>query len=293
MILLLLSCNNSSKTETDNNSKTDTMNTATIEKKNKPINNIKGAAGHLYVDDGGNGGIPVLFVHSFGGSTQHWAAQLEHLRTNRQAVAFDLRGHGQSDAPGNNDYNVESLTNDIAAVADSLKLKRFMLVGHSMGGSAAIAYAGKHPDRVAGLLLTGTPGKTPKEQAAPIIASLESDKYEKVMEDYMKQLLANAKPETEKLEREGMNKISKEASLSIIKAAFQFDPLPSLRNYPGPKLIVSASKDEQPGSLHQLLPEIPFKKVEGTSHWIQMDKPDEFNKILDGFLEKVEKENKK
>jgi pimeloyl-ACP methyl ester carboxylesterase len=270
------------------------MNTTSLkETRIIPPNTIAGAAGNLYVDDVGKGGIPVVFIHSFGGSSAHWAAQLQHLKSNRRAIAFDLRGHGQSDVPANNDYNVESLANDIAAVADSLRLARFILVGHSMGGSAAIAYAGKHPDRVAGLLLTGTPGKTPKEQAAPIIASLESDKYEKVMEDYMKQLLANAKPETEKLEREGMNKISKEASLSIIKAAFQFDPLPSLRSYPGPKMIVSASKDEQPGSLHKLLPEIPFKKVEGTSHWIQMDKPDEFNKILDEFLQKVEKENKK
>ena len=105
----------------------------------------------------------------------------------------------------------------------------------------------------------------------------------------MKQLLANAKPETDKLEREGMKKISKAASISIIKSIFNYDPLPDLRKYPGPALIVSRPGDEQPNSLHKAFPKIPYKTVEGPSHWIQLDKPEEFNSILDEFLNTIEK----
>ena len=158
-----------------------------------------------------------------------------------------------------------------------------------MGGSSAIAYAGRHPQRVAGLLILGTPGKTPGDQSKPIINSLESDKYAVVMEDYLKRLLETSTPSTNKLEREGMNKLSKNASVSIIKSVFRYDPLPDLRNYPGPKLIVTRSGEEQPNSLHNYFPGIPYKTVEGTSHWIQLDKPDEFNKILKEFLDRVEK----
>lgn len=286
-LCMVIACNNDNATINEN-SKTDTMNTTTTEEKTKQ--GIKGEAGNLYFDDGGSGNkLPVLFVHSFGGSTRHWENQLTHLRKHRRAIAIDLRGHGRSDAPANNDYDVESLANDIASVVDSLKLDRFVLVGHSIGGSAAIAYAGKHPDKVAGLLITGTPGKTPAEQSKPIIASLQSEKYETVMEQYMKQLLTNANPATDQLEREGMNKISKEASLNLIKAAFNYDPLPDLHKYPGPELIVSKSNEEQPNSLHKAFPAIPYKTVEGTSHWIQLDKPEEFNKILDEFLKSVER----
>jgi pimeloyl-ACP methyl ester carboxylesterase len=156
-----------------------------------------------------------------------------------------------------------------------------------MGGSAAIAYAGTHPDRVAGLMLVGTPGKTPQEQSKPVIASLESDQYDKVMEEYMKQLLTNARPEVEKIERDGMHKLSRETSLSIIKAEFKFDPLPFLKKYPGPKLIVSADGERQPNALHSLLPHIPHQTIPGTSHWVQMDKPGEFNDIMDEFLKTV------
>ena len=114
------------------------------------VSRIAGPAGSLHVDDGGWGGVPVALLHSFAGSTRHWASQLDHLRDDRRAIAFDLRGHGESDAPSDGDYTAEALARDVAAVVDTLKLKRVVLVGHSMGGSAAIAYANAHPDRVAG-----------------------------------------------------------------------------------------------------------------------------------------------
>jgi pimeloyl-ACP methyl ester carboxylesterase len=288
LTLFLLACN-SNNTTTSENSKTDIMNTVM---KSPTKNMIRGAAGFIYIDDEGQGGVPVIFIHSFGGSTKQWNDQLAHLRPGRRAIAFDLRGHGQSDGSAGYDYSVESLMSDIAAVVDTLKLDRFVLVGHSMGGSAAIDYAGRNPQKVAGLLLTGTPGKTPAEQSKPIIASLESEKYDTVMEDYMKKLLTNASPATDKLEREGMSKISKEASLSMIKALFMYDPIPALRNYTGPVMIVGTPGEEQSNSLHKVFPQIPYKVVTGTSHWIQLDKPTEFNRILDEFLDRVEKEKR-
>ena len=157
------------------------------------VQRVPGPTGTLSVDDGGTGGLPVAFIHSFAGDKTHWAAQLTHLRKTRRALAFDLRGHGDSSTPGQPDYEVDALAQDIVAVADGLRLKRFVLVGHSMGGAAAIAYAGAHPERVAGLVLVGTPGQTPNEQSCQIMAALEAD-YENVMEDYRKSILSGARP---------------------------------------------------------------------------------------------------
>jgi pimeloyl-ACP methyl ester carboxylesterase len=282
---LLLACNNSNtETSTSETNKTDTMSTAIAAASIQPERTIKTSSVNIHVSDGGTGGIPVLFIHSFGGNTSHWENQLTHLRNSRRAIAIDLRGHGASGSPADDNYQIDSIVNDIAAVVDSLALQRFVLVGHSMGGSSAIAYAARFPDRVAGLLLTGTPGKTPASISTPVITSLESDQYEKVMEDYMKKMLTNATPATEKLERDGMKKLSKRASINIIRATFDYDPLPDLRNYPGPKMIVSRADEEQTNSLHAALPTIPYKTIGGTSHWIQLDKPADFNKILDEFL---------
>lgn len=251
---------------------------------------IKGPAGSLFVDDGGAGGIPVVFIHSFGGTTEHWEKQLEHLRKRRRAVAFDFRGHGKSDLPVDSNYSTQSIAEDLKSVIDSLGIDRFILVGHSMGGASAITFASTEPERVAGLMLVGTPGKTPEAQAKPIIASLESDQYDQVMDDYMKSLLADAKPGVDSLVLKGSEKISKEASLLIIKEIFAYDPLPMLQRYSGPKLIVSTTREaEQPTALLKQAGDVPYKTISGTSHWVQLDKPDEFNKILDDFIERVEK----
>ncbi|MEW5870748.1 MAG: alpha/beta fold hydrolase [Chloroflexota bacterium] len=72
----------------------------------------------IFVDDAGSGSVPVIFVHSLAGNTQQWCAQLDHLRETRRAIAFDLRGHGQSAAPANGDYAIEAMAQDIRTVVD-------------------------------------------------------------------------------------------------------------------------------------------------------------------------------
>jgi pimeloyl-ACP methyl ester carboxylesterase len=244
---------------------------------------INGPAGRIHVDDGGSGGLPVVFAHSFAGSGAHWFASLAHLRPTRRAIAIDLRGHGESDPPAAGSYGVVDLAADIAAVVDSIGLDRFVLVGHSMGGAAAIAYSGANPDRVAGLVLVGTPGRTPPEQADKIVASMEAD-YETVSEDYWKRLLTGARPEVETRVRSDMARVPNEASLAIIKALFDYDPVPALRAYRGPKLLIDTPQGDAPGSLHELFPEIRREVIPGTSHWPQLDKPEAFNEVLDAFL---------
>ena len=277
--VVLLSCNGGNNNAPANDS--------TIHTEDSMVSQPSGiSAPTTFIDDGGSGGVPVLFVHSFGGSTLHWSSQLEHLRKTRRAIAFDLRGHGQSTAPADSNYTVDAFSADIATVADSLRLDKFILVGHSLGGAAAIAYAGKYPDRVKGLVLVGTPGKTPPTQVEQIMASLQSEKYDTVMKDYMKRLLKNARPFTDSLEKTGMQKLDRATTLKIIRAVFDFDPVPVLKKYSGPVLIIGTPAENQPGALHTLFPAIKYQVVPGTSHWIQLDKPEQFNKMLDQFLSK-------
>ncbi len=248
-----------------------------------PLEYVEGPVAQLHVDDGGAGGLPVVFVHAFAGSASQWNAQLAHLRKKHRAIAFDLRRHGKSAAPDDRDYAIASLASDIAAVVDDLGLHRFVLVGHSIGGAAAIAYAGAHPDRVAGLVLAGAPGKVPHEQAQKVVSAIESD-YDNAMRPYWDTLLSGAKSDVrEKIEHE-MNTISKDASLKIIRAAFEFDPLPSLQRYPGPKLVLYTASGDTPNDLQNRMPGVPHRRIESTSHWMHMDEPEEFNQMLDAFL---------
>ena len=102
------------------------------------------------VDTGGASGPdePVVFVHGFAASSRLWEHQLAHVRgQGRRAVALDLRGHGQSTAPTDGNYAIGVMADDSAAVVDTLGLRRFVLVAHSMGAAIAGEYAGANPDR--------------------------------------------------------------------------------------------------------------------------------------------------
>jgi pimeloyl-ACP methyl ester carboxylesterase len=284
--LILLQCGErgSDKTQTENNKDMK----STVDQNSD--NRIKGPQGFLYVlQNESVSELPIVFAHSFGGSSEQWRNQIRHFGSDHKVVAFDFRSHGKSEVSTPPLYAAEALAGDIAAVVDSLDLHHFILVGHSMGGAASIAYSSANPDKVAGLVLVGTPGKTPEQQSSPVIASLESDKYQMVMDQYMKGLLNDANPATESAVMEGIKKISKETSISIIKALFEFDPLPAFASLKMPILIISTSREKaQPNSLMNQMPKLPNRVFEQTSHWIQMDKPQEFNKALEEFVKNVE-----
>ena len=71
--------------------------------------------------------------------------------------------------PRDGNYSVAAFGLDIEAALDALALDEVILVGHSMGGSASIAFAVQHPDRVAALLLAGTPGKATAAQGQTVL----------------------------------------------------------------------------------------------------------------------------
>src|SRR5689334_14930571 len=247
---------------------------------------IMGPAGQLHVDDNGSrDGLPVVFVHSFAGSGEHWSNQLDHLRETRRAVAFDLRGHGRSEPKGNDDLTVDDLADDIGTVVDALDLRRVALVGHSIGGSAAVAYAARNPDKVAGMLLVATPGRMPMQQGDQVLSAMSSD-YDETMASYWDRLLTDATPATRaRIERERQS-LPQPAALALIRASFAYDPLPALRDYPG--TVMTTTIGDSPADLHKQLPDAPDASITGTSHWVQLDRPDEFNRILDTFLARVD-----
>jgi pimeloyl-ACP methyl ester carboxylesterase len=237
------------------------------------------------VDDGGNGGLPVVFVHSLAGNAAQWKPQLDHVRRNRRAVAFDFRGHGRSDPAGDGNYSVAAMAGDIAAVVDALSLNRFVLVGHSMGAGAALVYSGDHPDRVAGLLLVDPIGdgkQIPAEAKAGFLRGLESN-YDSASKAYWKEIAGNNPAISRRLLAD-LRATPRETVLPVLRSVMEFDPDPALARYRGPKLAMVTPKNDQAFSLHRLGKGFPHRVVTGTGHWIQMDTPEEFNRLMDEFL---------
>jgi pimeloyl-ACP methyl ester carboxylesterase len=253
---------------------------------------IAGPAGNLHVRDGGaaeSGVLPVLFLHSLAGNGGQWSLQLDHLRRHRRAVALDFRGHGDSDPAENGDYSIPGLVGDVEAAADQLGLRRFVLAGHSLGGSVAIEYAGRHPERVAGLLLVDPNGdqtRVPREQFDPFLATIREAPLTE-LDSYYRQLILGGDRDAGRWVLEDLQDTHEDAIPAALEGAMQHSPLPALACYPGPKLSVVSEMNDLPYSLHRLVPDLPIRLMHGTGHWLMMDRPEDFNHLLEEFLETV------
>lgn len=254
---------------------------------------MAGPAGNLYVRDGGGqgeGDPPVLFLHSLAGNGGQWALQLDHLRRHRRAVALDLRGHGESDPADDGDYSIAALASDVAAAADQLGLRRFVLAGHSLGAAVAIEYASRHPERVAALLLVdpnGDQSRVPREEIESFLAPLRKDPL-KELEWYFRQLVMGGDTDAGRWVLEDLRLTDENAIVGALESASTYAPLPALERYRGPKLSIISGLNNLPYSLHKVLPDLPTRFMPGTGHWLMMDRPEQFNQILDELLDEVE-----
>jgi pimeloyl-ACP methyl ester carboxylesterase len=177
---------------------------------------------------------------------------------------------------------------DIAAVVDSLGFEKFVLVGHSMGGGVALVYAGAHPNRVAGLLLVDPIGdgkQIPAAEVKSFLGGLES-KYDNTIQGYWTGIAGPDSVVRERLLAD-LRATPRETVMLALRQVVQFDPSPALAQYRGPMLAIVTPSNDAPFSLHRLGKGFPHRVVTGTGHWIQLDKPGEFNRMMDEFLKSV------
>jgi pimeloyl-ACP methyl ester carboxylesterase len=111
-----------------------------------------------YVEWGDASGETVVFVHGIRDQCRSWdlliAALLAEGVPLEHAAALDLRGHGESDWPATRrGYQHEDFLYDLGALLRNLDKESVTLIGHSLGGSMALIYAGCFPDRVKSLIL--------------------------------------------------------------------------------------------------------------------------------------------
>ncbi|GIF23993.1 pimeloyl-ACP methyl ester carboxylesterase [Actinoplanes tereljensis] len=105
-----------------------------------------------YRQAGDPAGAPVLLLHGSGSNASTWDRFTPRLtEAGFRTIAADLRGHGTSPRPG--DYALTSIRDDVLALLETLDLRNAIVIGHSVGGHAALAAALVAPDRIAGLVL--------------------------------------------------------------------------------------------------------------------------------------------
>ncbi len=107
----------------------------------------------------------MVLLHALGERGADWAPVGGRFAGRFRVFAFDLRGHGDSDWPG--EYSFELMRDDVLAALDVLGLGRVTLVGHSMGGAVAYLVTMHRPDLVGRLIVEDASPPFPRDRAIP------------------------------------------------------------------------------------------------------------------------------
>jgi pimeloyl-ACP methyl ester carboxylesterase len=115
---------------------------------------VKGSSGlDLHVLEWSSEGVPLVLLHGFGNEAHLWDDLAPLIAPHYRVLAVDHRGHGNSDWDPEHRYDVDSMVDDLEALTDALSIERLVLIGFSLGGRVATLFAGRHPERLAGLVL--------------------------------------------------------------------------------------------------------------------------------------------
>ncbi|OAD15830.1 alpha/beta fold hydrolase [Achromobacter insolitus] len=98
-------------------------------------------------------GRPLFMLHGIRGYAETFAGVAQALQPDFRVLAYDQRGRGASSWDPGRNYYTDAYVDDLAGVADALRVDSFDLLGHSMGGIAAIVFAARYPARVRRLIV--------------------------------------------------------------------------------------------------------------------------------------------
>ena len=259
-----------------------------------------------HLDWGGHGRHPVVLVHGIRLHAHVWNDFSRRFRDRFHIVALDQRGHGDSGWGGSEDgYHIEQLYADLRAVVLARGLKRFTLVGHSLGGVVSMLYAHRHHDELERLVLVDiTPGRpsvppgtdlsriseTPPprdfdspETATAYLAELmtlapyhmveESVRYGIRQRDnglytwkYDPVLYRRRRPPTATMD-----------FWSLVSAI----PTPTLLQYGSHSRVVTP---ELAARMARTMPCCTVERIEGAGHALFTDQPERFAASIEGFL---------
>jgi pimeloyl-ACP methyl ester carboxylesterase len=235
---------------------------------------------------------PILFVHGWCCDHSFFAPQFEHFaREGHHVVAVDLRGHGQSDKP-HEDYTMQLFADDLAFLANALRLDRPVVVGHSMGGVVAFAFAALHPE-LPSAIVTIDAGLTPPPSVGTALSGfidgLRGPDYRKVIGDYADAVLFLPTDDAKRRARilEIMGSAPQHVMVSALEGGHAYDADQAKGRLVAPMLYIAA--DEFPpradiARLRALVPRFYFGQVVGSGHFCQLEVPEQVNAMIDRFL---------
>ena len=243
-------------------------------------------------------GSPVIILHGMFGQSRNWATVSRLLGGRRRCIALDLRNHGESGWDGRMDY--PAMAEDIAETMAALGIDPCPVIGHSMGGKAAMTLALTRPETVAKLIVV---------DIAPVsYRSVGLGAYARAMESVdlagmsrraeVDSALSAAIPEDRIRGFLMQNLINDGGALRwrlnapVLAGAaetLRAFPDPGGARYEGPALFVAGEHSdyvlpEHRETIRALFPRSRIASIKNAAHWVHADQPEAFAALAEGFL---------
>ncbi|HZP27102.1 MAG TPA: alpha/beta hydrolase [Dehalococcoidia bacterium] len=254
-----------------------------------------------YLEWGDESLPPLLLIHGLTGFAYSWRAVAERLSDHYRCIAMNLRGHGDSGPSPEREYSFPLHVTDVQKLLGELGIGELPIVGHSLGGRVAIAYAAAHPERTKAIVVVDiAPGMT-DEGAWGIKRGMDNTPAE--FDSWEDALAFASRMRPRELVEERAAYIFR--YLPSGKIAWKYDPLvreewqgqdlpPRARTHLWqelaaircPMLLIKGQDTNQltPELCEQMVqngPQSRWLEIPGTTHFVQDDN-------LEGFLTEVE-----
>lgn len=225
----------------------------------------------------------MVFIHGFGGRAAYWEYQLDQFQENYRVIALDLRGHGYTDAPTEDDgasYDVPELVADIEAALDVLQVPpQFVLVSHSFGGALAAFYVNKYPQRVNSLVIIASAVRFRLRLAGRMLLRTPPRILTWVREilPYLGYNAAKMYPPAHVVYMQNRNAVS------------IWEGTDYLRAIKIPSLVILGQRDslfseESYAEVAQLIPNAEQVVIPVSAHQVMVERPDAVNRTIERFL---------
>ncbi len=262
----------------------------------------------LYYEESGTG-IPVIFVHEYAGDHRAWETQMRHFGQRYRAITYAARGYPPSDVPEDvAKYSQFRAADDIGAVLDHLGIDKAHVVGLSMGGFATLHFGFRHAARARSLVVAGCGyGAEPDQRArfrseAETIAEFIATQGIKVFAE--KYAYGPTRVQFENKDPRGFAEfkaqLAEHSALGARNTQLGVQrERPSLYELTGqmqaltvPTLVLTGDEDWPclaPGILmKQHIPSAALAVMPNCGHAINLEDPDEFNRLVSAFLAQVD-----
>ena len=233
-------------------------------------------------------GPPILLTHGYSATCAMWGPQLEPLGRKFRVIVWDMRGHGESDAPDDpKAYSEEGTVGDMAAILDACDARQAVIGGLSLGGYMSLAFHVRHPERTRALMLFDTgPGYRNHEGRKRWNALAE--RYARAFEEKGLDALSGSAEVRTSRHCSARGLAAAARGMLAQRDARVIESLPAVSV---PTLVLWGADDESfvnPGEyMAKKIPGAVRVVIPGAGHAVNLDQPAAFNAAVIEFLESL------